>query len=234
MGKEPHWRASMIRLHVLGEGPTEKRFVESLLVNHLIQHDVIVDVCCFLTKYVPKTGQQFKGGINNYDKVRNDIIKRIKTDNHDECRFTTMIDLYGLPNDFPGFQETTFNNNPIRKIEILESAFAQNIDDHRFIPYIQLHEFEALIFADPSKLKVEYLDNDRQIQSLVRLSQQMEPEMINENPHTYPSYRILDAIPAYNKPYAGSKITESIGLDVLRQRCPHFNEWLTKLEGLNN
>ncbi len=224
----------MIRLHVLGEGQTEKRFVESLLVNHLSHKQVFVDVCCFLTKYLPKTGQQFKGGISNYAKVRNDIVKRIQTDNNDDCRFTTMIDLYGLPNDFPGYQEASANNDPTRKIEILEAAFAQDIDDRRFIPYIQLHEFEALIFADPSKLKKEYLDNDRQIESLVQLSQQTEPEMINENPNTSPSHRILDAIPVYDKLYAGSKITESIGLATIRQRCPHFNEWLTKLEGLNN
>lgn len=224
----------MIRLHVLGEGPTEKRFVESLLANHLIHHGVIVDVCCFLTKHVPKTGQQFKGGISNYAKVRNDIVKRIRTDNNNECRFTTMIDLYGLPNDFPGYQEASANNDPTRKIEILEDAFAQDIDDRRFIPYIQLHEFEALIFADPSKLINEYIDNVHQIEPLVQLSQQMAPEMINENPNTSPSYRILNAIPAYDKLYAGSKITESIGLDVIRQRCPHFNEWLSKLEGLNS
>ena len=224
----------MIRLHVLGEGQTEKRFVESLLVNHLSHQQVIVDVCCFLTKYIPKTGQQFKGGINNYAQVRNDIVKRIQTDNNDECRFTTMIDLYGLPNDFPGYQEASANNDPTRKIEILESAFAADIHDERFIPYIQLHEFEALIFANPSKLKKEYLDNDRQIERLVLLSQQMEPEMINENPNTSPSHRILDAIPAYDKSYAGSKIAELIGLNTIRQRCPHFNEWLTKLEGLND
>ncbi len=224
----------MIRLHVLGEGPTEKRFVESLLVNHLIHHDVIVDVCCFLTKYVPKTGQQFKGGISNYAKVKIDIVKRIRTDNNNECRFTTMIDLYGLPNDFPGYQEASANNDPTRKIEILEDAFAQDIDDRRFIPYIQLHEFEALIFSDPSKLINEYLDNVQQIEALVQLSQQMAPEMINENPNTSPSYRILNAIPAYDKPYAGSKITETIGLNTIRQRCPHFNEWLSKLEGLNS
>jgi len=224
----------MIRLHVLGEGPTEKRFVESLLANHLIHHGVIVDVCCFLTKHVPKTGQQFKGGISNYAKVRNDIVKRIRTDNHDECRFTTMIDMYGLPDDFPGYQEAFRVNDPIRKVEILESAFAQDIDDRRFIPYIQLHEFEALIFSDPSKLINEYLDNVQQIEGLVQISQQMEPEMINENPNTSPSHRILNAIPAYDKPYAGSKITETIGLNTIRQRCPHFNEWLSKLEGLNS
>jgi len=97
-----------------------------------------------------------------------------------------------------------------------------------------LHEFEALIFADPSKLVNEYIDNVHQIESLVQLSQQMAPEMINENPNTSPSHRILDAIPAYDKLYAGSKITESIGLDTIRQRCPHFNKWITKLEGLNN
>ncbi|MEF3694338.1 MAG: DUF4276 family protein [Candidatus Cloacimonadota bacterium] len=224
----------MIRLHVLGEGQTEKRFVESLLVSYLIHFNVIADVCCFLTRNDESSGQQYKGGISNYAKVKSDIVTRIHTDNHDECRFTTMIDLYGLPDDFPGYHEASSCTDPYRKVEILESAFAQDIADPRFIPYIQLHEFEALIFADPGKLKEEYIDNVRQINSLIQDTQHIAPEMINDNPSTSPSHRIYGAIPAYDKYYAGSAVTESIGLDRIRQKCPHFNEWLTKLEGLNN
>lgn len=224
----------MIRLHVLGEGSTEKRFVESLLIDHLVHHDIVADVCCFLTRYVPKTGRQFKGGVSNYAMVRKDIMQRIRADNNLDCRLTTMIDLYGLPSDFPGYNDLADISDPYQKVAHLEAAFAKDIDDGRFIPYIQLHEFEALIFADPGKLAEEYLDNTRQIENLESLSRQFEPEKINDNPATSPSHRILAAIPAYDKPYAAARITELIGLEKIRQRCPHFHGWLTKLEGLAN
>lgn len=224
----------MIRLHIMGEGHTEKRFAEEIITSHLMEYDVFVDVCCFLTKFVPQTGQQFKGGITNYAKVKNDIIMRMREDRHSESRFTTMIDLYGLPNDFPGLGETANVNDPYKKCSPIEDALAQDINDDRFIPYIQLHEFEALIFSDPIKLEYEYIDSKRQIQELVLLSQKTEPEMINDGVSTSPSHRILNAIPAYDKAYAGSRITELIGLEIIRQKCPHFDEWLTKLEGLNS
>ena len=224
----------MIRLHILGEGPTERRFVESLFVNHLIHHDVIVDVCCFLTKFVQKTGRPFKGGISNYGKVRDDIVRRLREDQNNDSRFTTMIDFYGLPSDFPGFEQAKSITDPYAKVRHIETAFAQDINDPRFLPYIQLHEFEALLFANPEKLGDEYIGYKRQIQALVSLSQQIQPEMINDGYDSCPSRRINSAIPVYDKPYAGSKIAELIGLDVMKSKCPHFKEWITKLEGLNN
>ena len=38
----------------------------------------------------------------------------------------------------------------------MEQALAEDIGDPRFIPYIQLHEFEAVLFADAGKIATYY------------------------------------------------------------------------------
>ena len=58
------------------------------------------------------------------------------------------------------------------------------------------------------------------------------PELIDDGPETAPSKRILEEIPEYDKVAAGVSVVGKIGLPVLRQKCAHFNGWLTKLEQL--
>jgi len=64
-----------------------------------------------------------------------------------------MIDFYALPSDFPNCDACAHLRDPYQRVACVEKALADDIKYHRFIPYIQLHEFEALIFADPSKRK---------------------------------------------------------------------------------
>jgi hypothetical protein len=35
-----------------------------------------------------------------------------------------------------------------------------------------------------------------------------------------------------NKSTSGPNVAESIGLTTFKKKCRHFNEWITKLEGL--
>ncbi len=107
---------------------------------------------------------------------------------------------------------------------------AEDINDHRFIPYIQLHEFEALILSDPNSLNCEYLEHAKPISNLIAMVDEKNPELINDGVQTAPSKRILEEIPEYNKVTAGVTVTRAIGLKKLRERCPHFDEWLTLLE----
>lgn len=59
-------------------------------------------------------------------------------------------------------------------------------------------------------------------------------EEINESPQTVPSKRIIQHLPDYEgqKAQVGPMVAEDIGLHLLRQHCPHFNDWITKLEDL--
>jgi hypothetical protein len=60
------------------------------------------------------------------------------------------------------------------------------------------------------------------------------PERIDGGSGTAPSKRIIAEYPDYEREKAlvGPLIFESIGLAVMRHRCPHFAEWLGRLESL--
>jgi hypothetical protein len=158
----------------------------------------------------------------------------LKEDKDPDCRFSTMFDLYALPKDFPGYEKARKKNTAYERIEILEQEMGLDIDDLRFIPYIQLHEFEALVLADPVKLDWEYLEHDTPIEKLVSMVGDKNPELINDGATTAPSKRILREIPEYDKVTAGVSIVEHIGLPRLREKCRHFNEWVLRLECLGN
>ena len=172
--------------------------------------------------------------------LKGDLTRWMKQDRQPEAWFTTMIDLYGLDrlqDEFPGFAEGRLAADPYRRIAVLERAFAADIDHPRFIPYLQLHEFEALILADPKKLDWEFIDREGSIQRLVSLVAGFDsPELIDDGIETSPCRRITREIPEYGarKPSAGPLVTGKIGLPTLRQRCPHFAEWLNRLEALSS
>ena len=222
----------MIRLHAIGEGQTEQSFVRHVLAGHLAYFGVFAAARCVLTSKDRRAGKTYRGGLVSYVKAKTDILTWMKEDGDADCRFTTLFDLYKLPKDFPGYQEARRIQDPYRRIARLEEALARDIDDRRFIPYIQLHEFESLIFADPQQLDWEYLEHDAAIRRLVAMTVKKVPELINDGEETAPSKRILREIPEYDKPGAGVAVVGKIGLPTLRAKCPHFDAWVTQLEQL--
>lgn len=144
-----------------------------------------------------------------------------------------MFDLYALPNDFPKFEEAQKYTNPYKKVEFLENAFKDDINDSRFLPYIQLHEFEALILSKPQELQYEYFEHDDSIKQLVELLKEKgNAELINDKPETAPSKRIIKLIPEYDKVNVGAAIADIIGIDWLKKNCKHFNDWLDKIKDI--
>jgi hypothetical protein len=112
----------------------------------------------------------------------------------------------------------------------------REVDHPRFLPYIQLHEFEALILSDPAKFDWEFIDHSQAIERLLVLcAAYPSPELIDDGEESAPSKRIIKEIPEYEgrKASAGPLIAVKIGLPVIRQKCPHFNAWLVKLERLS-
>ncbi len=222
----------MIRLLVTAEGQTEQYFVAQVLAPHLANFGVFTDARCVLTSKDKRAAKEYRGGLLNYQKAKDDICAWMKQDKHPECRYTTMFDLYALPDDFPGFAEAKRLPDPYQRTHALEVALQQDINHPHFIPYIQLHEFEALIFADPQQLDWEYFEHDMPIRALLRIAGTQNPELINDGLTTAPSKRILQEIPEYDKVTAGVSVVKKIGIPVLREKCTHFNEWLTVLESL--
>lgn len=225
----------MIRLNIIVEGQTEETFVNKILRPHLGAVDVFASARCIETGR--KRDRIFRGGLISYNKAKKDIELWMKQENGGDVRFTTMFDFYGLPVNFPGYENATRTTDPYRKIETLEDELQMDIASDRFIPYIQLHEFETLLYAGLDKFHYYYVDHINEIKSLKQeVSKFINPELINENPETAPSKRIIKYFPSYDreKPTAGPIIAEHIGLQTLRAKCRHFNAWVSLLESLNS
>lgn len=225
----------MARLYLFAEGLTEQTFADVVLTKHLanfgvfLQHKVLI-------AHAKKKGIVHRGGGRKYEPMRNDIQRFLKQEKAHDVFFTTMIDLYAIAADFPGLAEAeTLRSLPYERVQALESAFAQDVADRRFVPFIQLHEYEAYLFADPTQFEYFYDDSENPIKSLQATADAYDsPELINDGLQSAPSKRIIAQLPAYqnNKPVVGSQMAELIGLDKIRSKCPHFDQWMTRLERL--
>lgn len=221
----------MKRLYVFCEGPTEESFVDNLLVGHFAARDVIAKPLILPGK-AGSTSRQHKGGWTSYAKARRFIRLTMDQMHADDTWFTTMLDLYALPGDFPPVAADTARSGEAR-VAALEAAFHDDICTDqlwRFTPYLQLHEYEALLLADPAALLRLYPDRQDAIALLRQDIGDLAPEAVNEGPETAPSKRILRHLPEYAKVLAGTLVAMEIGLPTLRTRCPHFDAWMTELE----
>ncbi|NLL17396.1 MAG: DUF4276 family protein [Clostridia bacterium] len=214
------------------EGQSEETFVNEILAPHLALNGVYAVARAVATG--KKKHYIYRGGVTTYAKIYNDIVNWIKQD--PRSYITTMFDLYGLPEDFPGKDGLQPNIDCYEKVSRLEEAFAKDINYQRFIPYLQLYEFETLLFADLDKLKCFYVQGkDAAIRRLKDSVKDTAPELINEGVNTAPSKRIIREIPEFidGKGVVGPLVAGQIGLPILRQTCPHFNKWIEELEALS-
>jgi acyl-CoA-binding protein len=232
-----------IRLNFIVEGTTEEIFVRDVLKEPFAEKHIFVSARRVETSRKQlrnvdyyKPGKQvriYRGGVQNFEKVRRDINRWLTEDK--SAYLTTMFDLYALPNDFPRFDEAMRKSNPYEKVRVIEEGFRKEINNSNFIPYIQLHEFEGLLFSN-----IEVIDEvmrpyqDRsQLDKLRDIrSQFATPEDINDGAETAPSKRLLNLYNFYNKDVFGSRIAKRIGIDNISNECKHFNEWLVSLIGL--
>ena len=225
----------MIELYVFCEGPTEQGFCKQVLAPHLWRFEGHVHT--IKIAHSRRHGIVSRGGVRKYETLRFDILNTIKSRRQTRgVYFTTMIDLYGLPSDFPGKAGHARNpHNPRPYCEALEQAFAHDIADARFVPHLQLHEYETLLFSNPDAFAYSFDNCASAIADLKAIvNEYQDIERINDGELTAPSKRIIRLLDAYEgmKPTAGPDIAEYIGLDVLRQRCAHFDGWIRRLEAL--
>ncbi|MCB0196554.1 MAG: DUF4276 family protein [Anaerolineae bacterium] len=220
-----------IRLYLTVEGQTERRFAEAVLQPHLAQFEVDLRPRVVVTQRKLDS----RGGIFSFAKLRNDLIRLMRQDRQPEARFTTMVDLYALPSDFPGWVEAKKQNTAQKRVATLEAALEAEMGDPRFLPYIQLHEFEALLYCDLSQLARRITKSEKAFADLQREVDGLTPEEINEGTSTAPSKRIIKYVPLYKhlKVRVGAPAAEAIGLNTLRAKCPHFHEWVSQLERLS-
>ncbi len=221
----------MIRVIVVVEGPTEESFVKNVLRGSLWGSNL------FLTPTIlGRPGH--KGGRTSYERVKRDVVLQLKQDRNSYC--STMIDLYGLGAGYPGHPPPGYLSN-IEKVRHVEQAVKKYIcdqipdlrADRRFIPYLQLHEYEAILFSDPAAFArgINQPSLQRQFQ---RIRDEVDSsEDINNDPETAPSKRVLSVCPNYRKVIEGTQAAAAVGIPIMREQCAHFREWLESLERLN-
>jgi hypothetical protein len=225
----------MARLYVFAEGRTEQTFADTALKPHLA-HFAVYMHNPVLIAHSRRKGVVHRGGGRRYLPMKNDIQRLIKQDSDSDAFFTTMVDLYALHADFPGRDEAEgLRSDPQKRVLALEAAWADDIQDSRFVPFLQLHEYEAYLFTDVSQFELFYPSQPTGIANLQRIAASVStPELIDDGQQTAPSKRIITEFPDYEgaKATIGPQVGELIGLGAIRAKCPHFDRWLTKLERL--
>jgi Domain of unknown function (DUF4276) len=219
----------MSRVHILVEGQTEETFIRDVVAPHLLNFGIYLHNTILKTKRLADA-PDYAGGVTSYKRFKNDL-GRLLSDS-DVVAVTTFLDFYGLPTDFPG-RNSMPPGDCFSRVLYVENQIGNDINNHKFIPFLALHEFESLLFVEPDIID-EALPQFNALNMLHNVKNAFSsPEEINDSPLTAPSKRLFDIYgKSYQKPFHGPLITSVIGLDRIRQECSHFDEWLTKLENL--
>ncbi len=222
MGEEHYWRKTVIkRLFIVVEGQTEEAFVKELLIPYFISNG-IYDVRPVLIQ----TSKGHKGGFVNFKHLKNDLHRLLKSQGQDVI-VTTFVDFFRCP-ELPNQANINSLSSHSKKVEEMQNSIASDIDDWRFIPYIQLHEFEALLFSAANGFETYFDDRiSKEIQDIIDLYE--NPEDINSSPATAPSKRLMRIIPEYDKVVYGNLIALEIGLPVILEKCSRFRAWIELL-----
>lgn len=213
------------KLLILCEGQTEGRFVDRLIAPHLCALGKLIIPTLLTTRRNSPRGKG-KGGVSSYAKIRRDVLNLLQDTS--ARLVTTILDYHRLPHDFPG-KAGLPSGSMHRRIAHLGKAWADDIGDDRFLPYLSSPEFEALLLSSPEVI-CEHFGDLRRPRDFAFLQEVATPEELNDNPNTHPSRRILNIFPEYGKAKDGPQIAEKIGLATIRQKCPHFSRWLAALE----
>lgn len=218
-----------VRVLAFVEGQTEEKFSREVVSPSLASRSV------FISATTPGR-RRAHGGVPSWARAKRELLRYLKEDT--ERFVTTMFDYYGLPNDWPGWSEARQERQITKKAEAIEQAvhadicseLGESFDGARFLPYIQMHEFEALLFSD-TKVLAESVPHPGLQSHLDEIIKECgEPEGIDDDPNTAPSKRICALVPRYQKVLHGIIAAKRIGLPTMRERCPHFAEWLEALE----
>ena len=212
----------MKRVIFIVEGDTEISFIQKCIMPYLYQKGFTNPMNA--QKIITNRKKNKKGGNVAFDYLKNDIERVAATRN---VLITTFLDFFRLPTDFPGYTTDSL------KIEQIEEAIRENIssiiDRAKFLPYIQRHEIEALMYTNMDGFNY-VVDKEESLNKLKEIiNQYANPEDINSGSETAPSKRLMKIFP-YQKTTDGEIILEALPIDDIRSKCPRFNEWLENLE----
>ena len=213
----------MKRIVIVCEGSTEQEFCKAVLAPKLLNRYEQIDAPVI---------KHSNGGIVPWSSLKRQIDVHLRDK---ECIVTMLVDYYGIKDNFrfPGWEESKSIIDKVERMHFLFQKMSEEFADsvrYRFIPYIQLHEFEALLFSDVSAFKKLFSDDEVNYNELESASNAFDnPEMINNSPRTAPSKRLINAVKGYEKVLCGCCIAIDIGLEKIREKCPLFNEWIENM-----
>jgi hypothetical protein len=219
----------MSKVIAVVEGATEQTFVREVLAPWLWDKYRVELVAS-------AAGKPGKKGGNSYGKVKRDIVKHLN--NPHFAMVTTFFDYYGMPPRWPGRKEARKRRHIDKPITV-EKAIRRDIESEvgleliaRLIPYVQMHEFEALLFSETSALP-EVMRKPGTKNQLDEIREEFNsPEEINDSSATAPSKRIKSIFRFYQKPLHGILAAKRITIEIMMQECPHFREWVSALGSL--
>lgn len=213
----------MSRLVFIVEGDCEQRFINEHLIKYLSYK--FPGISMHAQKITTNRKKHVKGGNVDYPLFKNELQRTVAQGG---VMVTTFLDFFRLPSDFPGYTQDA------RLIDDFESAIRKDCCDvvapEYFLPYIQKHEFETLLFANCSGFAG--VVDEKQQQKILEIVQDKKfstPEDINGGEETAPSKRLL-SIFNYRKVLDSALVLKDVDIDVIRKRCPRFDLWVGRLE----
>ena len=212
----------MKRLYIIVEGQTEQEFVNTMIAPYMQQYGVY-DVKPVLI-HTSKTG---RGGFVNYSHLKKDALKLLSS-RQDDFIVSMFVDFFRIP-EIPHRERWSQKATHKEQVSEMERCIAEDIHDYRFIPYIQLHEFEALLFSSNKGFET-YFQEDEAHKTQKIVLQFDNPEDINTTPEGAPSKRLIAINDNYDKVIEGNLIALEVGMDSIRTKCHHFKEWIDKLK----
>ncbi len=214
----------MTIIYIICEGKTEAEFVKNVLAPVLAAEKRFVHP-------VPI------GGNVTYSRLQRYIRSQLR--NHRRAYCSTLFDYYGLDSEFPGRKLASTKSSLSDKAQAIQDGLQDELSRtiesgllQRFRPYVQMHEFEALLFSDTDALAEVIGQKDLRSKFATIRQVFKTPEHIDDSPVSAPSKRILNLVPGYEKPLMGRLAATAIGLPKIRAECPLFNAWLQSLENL--
>ena len=175
-------------LYLTVEGQTEETFVRDVLKEHLAAFGVMVPAPRFTGPHGRRSGRIPRGGMfSTFRHVVEDIRRWMKENRSPNARFSMMVDLYSLPHDCPGYDAAMTHQDGDHQARVIEAALEVELADRRFIPYFQVHEFEALVLAEPSRFGALFESSPKEVQRLVEeCATYASPEEINHGHNSHP------------------------------------------------
>ncbi|MBF0520111.1 MAG: DUF4276 family protein [Nitrospirae bacterium] len=203
----------MPRLAISVEGQTELEFCKQILNPYLMQYNIYVFPVVITTKRI-LSGLSHKGGSVCFQRVINEVTKLLKSFDY----VTTFYDFYR-------FGDKTPNETPDELCIRIKSALGNPVN---FTEYVQVYEFETLLFSDPQTVG-RSLNSEEIIHEMLAVVKECgEAEKINDNPNTAPSKRLDNIFRAnlktgYDHAFYGPTLASDIGLTAIRAKCPRFH-----------